>query len=200
MQWYENYCPPPINTLQGACLKGCSSLNTSLMLRESGSYLQENGSSVYVCRLDVRKAFYKVWHYGFFYKLAKMGCNVNLWKIMWNFYRGFSCFVQVAGGLSDWFEAKQGVHQGGPFSMKLYLVFNNDLPEMIRQSGFVAKVYGLDISCPAYADDISLAPYIDHTCSPCWTWSFSTVINGDMNLTQRSHISLCSVKAVVYLV
>ena len=40
--------------------------------------------------------------------------------------------------------------------MKLYTVFNNDLLNLLTESGHGAKLSGIDISCPTYADDISL--------------------------------------------
>ena len=81
---------------------------------------------------------------------------MHLWRILWNFYNGFKCAVHVAGGLSPWFQARQGVHQGGPFSMKLYVVFNNDLLDQLGTSGHGARLSGMNICSPAYADDICL--------------------------------------------
>ena len=68
------------------------------------------------------------------------------------------CSIRVAGGLTPWFQAEQGVHQGGPFSMKLYVAFNADLLDCLRSSshGAVLPGPGLNLCCPAYADDISL--------------------------------------------
>ena len=60
------------------------------------------------------------------YNILALG-NRHLWHILWNYYQGFTCSVQVAGGQSKWFVAEQGVHQGGPFSMKLYTVCNSYL-------------------------------------------------------------------------
>ena len=77
--------------------------------------------------MDAKKAFDTVWHDGMFYKLYKAGCNNILWRILRDFYNNFKCSVFVAGKQSSWFDILQGVHQGGPFSMKMYLMFNDDL-------------------------------------------------------------------------
>ena len=45
---------------------------TSFLLRESIFYAKENGSKLYVCFLDVKKAFDCVWHDGLFYKLYNL--------------------------------------------------------------------------------------------------------------------------------
>ena len=185
MKWYEERCAPDINVLQGACLKHCSSLNMSLMLQEGIAGLRHGGNTVYVCLLDARKAFDTVWHKGLFYKLARTGCNIHLWRILYNFYQGFNCTVQVAGGRSPWFTARQGVHQGGPFSMKLYTVFNSDLLEELVCSGHGARLTGTNIACPSYADDIALVALhkpslqalmdisVDH--SSRWRYNFNPI-------------------------
>ena len=68
-------------------------------------------NSVYVCLLDARKAFDTVWYPGLFLKLNQMGCNMHLWKILWDYYQGFQCSVFVAGRQTAWFPVEQGVHQ-----------------------------------------------------------------------------------------
>jgi len=158
LQWFEKYNVIKINSLQGACVNGSSSLNTAMILRENIAALGNHGNPVYVCLLDARKAFDTVWHKGLFYKLANMGCNKHLWLILWSYYQGFLCSVQVAGGRTPWFVAEQGVHQGGPFSMKLYIVFNSDLLDQLQSCAHGALTPGSVhcLSCPSYADDIAM--------------------------------------------
>ena len=158
LNWLDANSALEINGMQGACISGSSCLSTSFMLRETISRLIGDGNMAFVCLLDARKAFDTVWHRGLFYKLASMGCNKHLWHILWNFYQGFLCSVHVAGGNSEWFAAEQGVHQGGPLSMKLYVVFNSDLLDQLNKSrhGVQLSKPPLNMCCPAYADDISL--------------------------------------------
>ena len=158
LNWLDANSALEINGMQGACVSGSSCLSTSFMLRETISRLIGDGNMAFVCLLDARKAFDTVWHRGLFYKLASMGCNKHLWHILWNFYQGFLCSVHVAGGNSEWFAAEQGVHQGGPLSMKLYVVFNSDLLDQLNKSrhGVQLSKPPLNMCCPAYADDISL--------------------------------------------
>ena len=68
------------------------------------------------------------------------------------------CSVYVAGGQTEWFSVSQDVHQGAPFSMKLYMIFNNDLLETLAENniGTYLRIPGINVTCPAYADDISL--------------------------------------------
>ena len=77
---------------------------------------------------------------------------------MWEYYQGFQCSVLIAGGATEWFVAEQGVHQGGPFSMRLYVIFNSDLLDQLRYSMYGVRISNLPYStcCPAYADDVAI--------------------------------------------
>ena len=66
LSWLELNCPLNINRLQGACVYGSSSLNCAYILRETVSKLCGDGSTVYVCLLDAKKAFDTVWNKGDF--------------------------------------------------------------------------------------------------------------------------------------
>ena len=194
--WLELNCPLNINRLQGACVYGSYSLNCAYMyiLRETVSKLCGDGSTVYVCLLDAKKAFDTVWNKGLFYKLAKLGCNRHLWHILWNYYQGFTCSVQVAGGQSKWFVAEQGVHQGGPFSMKLYTVCNSDLLSDLESGRHGAQLSNTDmrVCCPAYANDIALVAIhmpamqglldIVYQHSSMWRYEFNH---------KKSHVLVC---------
>lgn len=89
---------PPIHPLQGGFQKHFGCLMTSFMLRELIYFAKENGSRLYVCFLDVRKAFDCVWHDGLFYKLYKCGVNKSIFKILQNLYINkhmFKVFIQL---------------------------------------------------------------------------------------------------------
>ena len=66
---------PPIHAMQGGFQKNIGCLMTSFLIRESIFYARENGSKLFVCFLDVKKAFDCVWHEGLFYKLYNSGIN-----------------------------------------------------------------------------------------------------------------------------
>ena len=56
-----------IHPLQGGFQKCLGSLMTYFMLREAIYFAKENSSKLYVCFLDVKKAFDRVWHDGINY-------------------------------------------------------------------------------------------------------------------------------------
>ena len=159
LEWFDLNSNIPVNELQGACRKGSSSINVAFNLHETVTNIQDPDSYVYLCLLDARQAFDTVWYQGLFYKLARGGCNKHLWRIMWEYYQGFQCSVLISGGATKWFVAEQGLHQGGPFSMRLYVIFNSDLLDIIE----ILYVWGVRISnlpysicCPAYSDDVAI--------------------------------------------
>ena len=129
-----------------------------MLLREVLDHNLANESAVYVALLDARKAFDTVWHNGIFFKLYTLGCNNVLWRILKDYYDNFQCCAFVAGRQSGWFDVLQGVHQGGPLSMKMYMVFNNDLLDLLcRMDGGASISYiNFPLVSPAFADDISI--------------------------------------------
>ena len=55
---------------------------TSFLLQESVHYARDNGSKLYICFLDAKKAFDKVWHDGLLMKLHKMCIEFYIWKVL----------------------------------------------------------------------------------------------------------------------
>jgi hypothetical protein len=145
-----------LDQLQGASQNHCSSLQTTWLLREVISHNLERDSTVYVALLDLSKAFDSVWVKAMFYKLLKEGMNTSIWRIMKNFYSDFQCCVQIGGKYSQWFVTEQGVHQGAPWSMYLFMRYINDLLLQLRQSNLGAMISTLKVGNPCYADDLAL--------------------------------------------
>jgi hypothetical protein len=82
--------------------------------------------------------------------------DVKIWRLLKQSYDGFQCCVKVGDAMSEFFNICQGVHQGDVMSMKLYQIFNNDLLLDIQRSGSGAYINDVNVSCPAFADDVSL--------------------------------------------
>jgi len=60
-----------LNLQQGGFQDNLGCIMTSFIVRESIFYAKENNSAVYVCFLDGKQAFDRVWHSGLFYKLCE---------------------------------------------------------------------------------------------------------------------------------
>ena len=150
---------PPIHPLQGGFQKNIGCLMSSFLLRESISYAKENGSKLYVCFLDVKKAFDCVWHDGLFYKLYNSGVNKTFCRLIVNMYTDmFSC-VRNRGHKSSWFRILQGTRQGGVISPFLYLIYKNDLLYEIEASALGFCMYDINCGSPTVADDMLVCSF-----------------------------------------
>ena len=148
-----------VNRLQGGFQKNLGCLMTSLSLKESILYAKENKSKVYVCFLDARQAFDRVWHDGLFLKLYNLNINIQIFKAFYNLYIDLHSRVRYNGHYSDRFSILQGTRQGGLSSPMLYLLFINDLINELQQSGLGMFIYDYNFSCPTVADDMCLVSF-----------------------------------------
>ena len=146
----------PFNPLQGGFQKGMGCNMTSFLLQESVHYARENGSKLYICFLDAKKAFDKVWHDGLFLKLYETGIELYLWKILVSLHAQVSSYVLFKGFKSNVFSVTQGTRQGGVISPHLFLCFINDLLNMLCASDKGFSICGINVCCPTVADDMLL--------------------------------------------
>jgi hypothetical protein len=155
MQWAESR--NTVDQLQGSAQDNCSSLHTSLLLRETIAYNNECDSTVYVALLDMAKAFDLVWINGLLYKLHQTGMDPVIWRMLKKSYTNFICHVRIKDSISEGFAAGTGVHQGAPWSMYLFQVNINDLLKNLKSSGLGANILQILTGNPAYADDLAIA-------------------------------------------
>ena len=151
-EWFET----SLSELQGAAQNACSCQHTSMLVQEAVAYNLNRGETVYGGFGDIKKAFDTVWIDGLLYKLHLGGIDIKTWKLIRNGYVDFRCAAFVDGQHSEWFSIKRGVHQGAPFSMKLYQVNINALLVELQQSGHGMQLGPIDVSCPTSADDIAM--------------------------------------------
>ena len=130
----------PFNPLQGGFQKGMGCNMTSFLLQESVHYARENGSKLYICFLDAKKAFDKVWHDRLFLKLYETGIELYmyLWKILVSLHAQVSSCVLFKGFKSNVFSVTQGSRQGGVISPHLLNILcgvggNDNRPRMFFQ-------------------------------------------------------------------
>jgi hypothetical protein len=97
-----------------------------------------------------------VWQAGLMYKLKERNLRPSLWKIVADSFCDFKCCVSINGIQSEWFQIRQGVHQGGPLSSLLFQIHLDAMLIEIQNSRCGVKVYDIEIACPTFADDMSL--------------------------------------------
>ena len=141
---------------QGAYQQHLCSTMTSFNVQETIAYYMERNSKIYLSLLDTATAFDTVWHGGLFVKLHNMGIRGKAWRVLLQCYTGMETAVMFQGLLSNWIQIKRSVRQGGVLSPWLYMLFINELPEQLRESGEGASIGSLYCGSPMQADDITL--------------------------------------------
>ena len=119
---------------------------------------REFQKNISFCFIDYAKAFDCVDHKKLWKILKEMGIPDLLTCLFRNLYAGQEATVRTGYGTTDWFQIRQGVHQGCILSPCLfnfyaeYIMRNAGLEE--AQAGI--KVAGRNINNLRYADDTTL--------------------------------------------
>ena len=113
----------------------------------------KQGSKVFSCFLDVRKAFDTIWIDGLLYKLYHvLGINSKLWLIIKELYTNIYACVTYNSFLSRDFVIFQGSGQGrilAPFKYKVYI---NKLLKDLCTPGIGILLLNYNLSAPTFAD------------------------------------------------
>ena len=146
-----------IESTQGACKKGLSSLHTAFLLQESIASNLETHRKVFVLYLDVSKAFDSVWINGLFYQLYHLGLKGKIWRILYLCYQNFKCKVRIQDKYSESYTMTCGIHQGGFLSLVKYVIFINSLLRTLIESNLCCSICQIKSTPVGYADDIAAA-------------------------------------------
>ena len=119
-------------------------------------YASSNGSKLYSCFIDFKKAFDTVIHPGIRYKLLQLGIGGCFYKIIDNMYLNSTLCIKVGDETTDFFKSSVGVRQGDVLSPNLFKIFVNDIPKYLSGSIDVVELNGKNIDCLLYADDFIL--------------------------------------------
>ena len=141
---------------QGGFRSGRSTVDQALILHEVLLRRKRAGQDTFLCFVDFRKAFDTVWHAGLWKRMWDSGIRGKAWRVVRNLYSSINACVKLGDCTSRNVSMRQGVRQGCPLSPILFNLFVEKLAERLRQSGFGAKVKGIDLESLLYADDVVL--------------------------------------------
>ena len=101
---------------QFACKKGNSTEMCIFLLKECIRYYCNHKTSVYVCFLDVNKAFDCINHWKLFQILIERKCPAYILQFLVFWYQEQMLCVKWNGALSECFSVSNGIKQGASFT------------------------------------------------------------------------------------
>jgi hypothetical protein len=128
----------------------------TMVLKETLSYYVSNNSCTFCTFLDATKAFDRVNYCKLFHLLIKRGLPASVIRILIVMYTGHCVRVAWAGLASSFFNAVNGVKQGGVLSPILFCIYMDDLLVKLHKSGVGCYIGTAFVGALAYADDIVL--------------------------------------------
>ena len=161
-----------LDELQFSYQKNCSTTMCTWLVVESVSYYTRNGSDVYSCFMDMKKAFDMVKHGTLFRKLIDRKLPSIYLRLLIVMYMSQTAKVKWKGTLSDAFSILNGVKQGAVMSAILFCIYIDDLIKELRRNQDGCWINNSFAGIIVYADDIALlSPCLDglqnmiNTCS-----------------------------------
>ena len=81
--------------------------------------------------IDLRQAYDRVWRQGLFYKMQKLGIAGRMYSWIKNFLSCRTIQTSCDNKISSQRTLEEGLPQGSALSCTLFLLFMNDLPDVI---------------------------------------------------------------------
>ena len=135
---------------QHGFVRNRSCLSNLLLNIEYLTSCYDNGIAVDQIFLDLQKAFDTVPHQRLLFKIKKMGINGKIYAWIESFLMDRYQRVAVNQENSNWCKVKSGVPQGSVLGPILFILFVNDLPEVI------------EALCSIFADDTKVADEVSN--------------------------------------
>ena len=143
------------STLQFGFQRGQSTTMAMWTLMETVSYFTNRGGPVYLCLMDLTKAFDHV-KFSVLFRLLCGKIPVILLRFIIFSYTHQSCSVQWQHNRSETFSIHNGVRQGSIASPTYFNIYINQIFEDLENSNLGCRIGELSYSIIGYADDLAL--------------------------------------------
>ena len=187
-----------LDELQFAYQKNCSTTMCTWLVVETIGHFRRNGSEVFSCFMDMKKAFDMVQHSLLFEKLAKRNIPYIYLRLLLVMYRSQNARVKWGESLSDAFEILNGVKQGAVLSAVLFCIYVDDLIKKLRRKREGCWVNDEFVGMIVYADDIALlAPSLDglqNMINDCAAYAQSHNLKFSTNI----NLAKCKTKCIAF--
>ena len=146
-----------IRSEQGGFRKGFRTSDHIFTLQTIGGKYIKNGSKMFACFVDLKKAFDSVWRQGLLHKMKCLGLGKKVVNLVSGMYRYTCTSIIHNDKILPKILTNKGVKQGDNLSPPFFNIYINDLPEAI-EVGKTDPVTLMDtnINCLMWADDIIL--------------------------------------------
>ncbi len=148
-------------------------------------YTKKVNGKLFVCFVDLSKAYDRVWRDGLFYKLIKCGVGGKTVDILIDMYKQVSFALKYSGKMTDYFSSDVGLKQGCVLSPLLFNLYTSDIPSLFDNGCYLVEIDNNKLSILMFADDIvlmstepeGLQTCIDKLHSYCSKWKLQININ-----------------------
>ena len=131
-----------LNNMQAGFRKGCRTEDQLFRFIQNTLDGFQAGKTTTAVFIDLQQAYDRVWRKGLLIKMSNMGVHGKMFKWIQSFLSNRTIQTTVDGTTSSKTTLEEGLPQGSALSCTLFLIFMNDLPDL------------LNISKALFADDL----------------------------------------------
>ena len=125
-----------------------------LLLKTLIDSCKQSRKKLFICFVDLKKAFDTISRHGLIYKLLQLKLSTKFIQIVKNMYQDVTACIKTKKGLTTNFPINVGTKQGCNLSPTLFNLFINDLPTQFDNECKPVSINKNELSCLMYADDL----------------------------------------------
>ena len=179
-----------LNEMQFGFMPGKGTVDAIFIVRRMQEEYQKKDKNLYMCFVDMEKAFDRVPRKVMEWAMRKKGSSeVIVWAVM-SLYNGAKTRVRVGSAYSEEFEVKVGVHQGSVLSPLLFAIVVDVITENARR-GVVNELL--------YVDDlVVMSEDMEDLKERFWNWKDALESEGLKVNTRKTKLMVSGSEGKLY--